>query len=94
MAAGSKGVQQIMENIGYHPAKIHHSSTIESILHFVNSGCGMTILPVDSNMDSRYPRLRSVSIIQPDSKLTLYISFNRKRNHVLTTRFMEKARLA
>lgn len=85
-------VTSIMKSMRYEPAHINHSTTIESILHLVNAGCGITILPANYHTGENYPNIRTKEVIHADSLLSLIISYNKKVHQPVIKAFMTVAR--
>lgn len=68
-------VLSLMEKHCYAPLKIHHTTSIESILYMVNAGLGITILPAGSCAGNQYPGILSQSIRDEEALLLMMVSW-------------------
>lgn len=83
-------VRSIIQQCEYTPDQIHYSSSIEAVLHLINAGVGISILPAGYNTDGCFANVHSLPILHPDALLTLVISTRKNLNQPVISSFVKK----
>ena len=84
-------VNALLRAYGLVPERIQYVSSVETILHLVNAGTGITILPGGYNRGRNFGNMLSFEILHPDALLPLMIASRRQTNQSVIHAFMDSA---
>ena len=85
-------VLSLMDKHRFSPRRVHHTTSIESILYMVDAGFGISILPAGYRKGKRYPSMLSQSICDEEALLPMMVSWKDEAGNAALHNFADMLR--